>query len=69
MIPGSPLQTASRLTKDGKTFYDPARGSDIVIMADHPNNRHNWGIDAVAVDPQNDNMVYAAVGGYTVDTV
>ncbi|KAI3394754.1 hypothetical protein diail_2283 [Diaporthe ilicicola] len=30
---------------------------------------HNWGIDAIAVDAQNDNIVYAAVGGYTVDTV
>ncbi|KAI1856026.1 hypothetical protein JX265_011923 [Neoarthrinium moseri] len=26
---------------------------------------HNWGIDAVALDPQNDQKVYAAVGMYT----
>ncbi|KAH8881501.1 glycoside hydrolase family 74 protein [Thozetella sp. PMI_491] len=26
---------------------------------------HNWGIDAVALDPQDPNMVYAAVGLYT----
>ncbi|KAK1248980.1 hypothetical protein MKX08_007200 [Trichoderma sp. CBMAI-0020] len=26
---------------------------------------HNWGIDAVALDPQNDEKVYAAVGMYT----
>lgn len=39
------------------------------MMTDQWSIRHNWGIDAVAVDPQNDNMVYAAVGGYTVDTV
>lgn len=38
-------------------------------MTKYWNHRHNWGIDAVAVDSQNDNMVYAAVGGYTVDTV
>lgn len=39
------------------------------MMTNYRNIRHNWGIDAVAVDAQNDNMVYAAVGGYTVDTV
>ncbi len=27
--------------------------------------RHNWGIDAVALDPQDPNKVYAAVGLYT----
>ncbi|GFP54400.1 xyloglucanase [Trichoderma asperellum] len=26
---------------------------------------HNWGIDAVALDPQNDEKIYAAVGMYT----
>lgn len=26
---------------------------------------HNWGIDAVALDPQNDQKVFAAVGMYT----
>ncbi|KAK4072943.1 CAZyme family GH74 [Trichoderma aggressivum f. europaeum] len=26
---------------------------------------HNWGIDAVALDPQNDQKIYAAVGMYT----
>lgn len=26
---------------------------------------HNWGIDAIALDPQNDQKVYAAVGMYT----
>jgi xyloglucan-specific exo-beta-1,4-glucanase len=26
---------------------------------------HNWGIDAVALDPQDDQKVYAAVGMYT----
>ncbi|KAI0477200.1 family 74 glycoside hydrolase [Xylariaceae sp. FL0804] len=28
---------------------------------------HNWGVDAVALDPQNEDMVYAAVGMYTND--
>ncbi|KAI5866029.1 glycoside hydrolase family 74 protein [Durotheca rogersii] len=35
-------------------------------IADH-DNWHNWGIDAVALDPQNPNAVYAAVGMYTND--
>lgn len=30
-------------------------------------NWHNWGIDAVALDPQDENVVYAAVGMYTND--
>ncbi|KAI5917998.1 carbohydrate-binding module family 1 protein [Camillea tinctor] len=28
-------------------------------------NWHNWGVDALALDPQDDNMVYIAVGMYT----
>ncbi|KAH6955854.1 hypothetical protein BKA56DRAFT_681308 [Ilyonectria sp. MPI-CAGE-AT-0026] len=28
-------------------------------------NWHNWGIDAIALDPQNSNIIYAAVGMYT----
>ncbi|KAI8631229.1 carbohydrate-binding module family 1 protein [Xylariaceae sp. FL1651] len=28
-------------------------------------NWHNWGVDAVALDPQDPNKVYAAVGAYT----
>ncbi|KAI1101768.1 glycoside hydrolase family 74 protein [Jackrogersella minutella] len=30
-------------------------------------NWHNWGVDALALDPQDENMVYAAVGMYTND--
>lgn len=30
--------------------------------------RHNWGIDAVALDPQDDNVVYAAAGLYSTNT-
>ncbi|KAI2617762.1 glycoside hydrolase family 74 protein [Hypoxylon sp. NC1633] len=30
-------------------------------------NWHNWGIDAVALDPQDENVVYAAAGMYTND--
>ncbi|KAI2468622.1 glycoside hydrolase family 74 protein [Annulohypoxylon bovei var. microspora] len=30
-------------------------------------NWHNWGVDAIAVDPQDENVVYAAVGTYTND--
>lgn len=41
----------------------------MILVTDRQSNRHNWGIDAMAVDAQNDNMLYAAVGGYTVDTV
>ncbi|RYO85613.1 hypothetical protein DL763_007022 [Monosporascus cannonballus] len=35
-------------------------------ITDHA-NWHNWGIDAVALDPQNAGAVYAAVGMYTND--
>jgi xyloglucan-specific exo-beta-1,4-glucanase len=28
-------------------------------------DRHNWGIDAMALDAQNPDKVYAAVGMYT----
>ncbi|KAI0836287.1 glycoside hydrolase family 74 protein [Hypoxylon sp. FL0890] len=30
-------------------------------------NWHNWGVDALALDPQDENAVYAAVGMYTND--
>lgn len=30
--------------------------------------RHNNGVDAVALDPQNDEVVYAAVGLYSTNT-
>ncbi|OTA80284.1 glycoside hydrolase family 74 protein [Hypoxylon sp. CO27-5] len=30
-------------------------------------NWHNWGVDALALDPQDENVVYAAVGMYTND--
>lgn len=33
-------------------------------ITDHE-NWHNWGIDALALDPQDDNKVYAAAGLYT----
>lgn len=35
-------------------------------ITDH-DNWHNWGVDALALDPQNENVVYAAVGMYTND--
>jgi len=28
-------------------------------------SRHNWGVDALALDPQNAEVVYAALGMYT----
>jgi hypothetical protein len=28
-------------------------------------SRHNWGADALALDPQNGDVVYAALGMYT----
>ncbi|KAK6956557.1 Xyloglucanase [Daldinia eschscholtzii] len=36
------------------------------VITDH-DNWHNWGVDALALDPQNENVVYAAVGMYTND--
>ncbi|KAI1204081.1 glycoside hydrolase family 74 protein [Annulohypoxylon truncatum] len=30
-------------------------------------NWHNWGVDALALDPQDESVVYAAVGAYTND--
>lgn len=35
-------------------------------IADHA-NWDKWGVDAVALDPQDDTKVYAAVGSYTND--
>ncbi|KAG4221542.1 hypothetical protein PC116_g29982 [Phytophthora cactorum] len=36
------------------------------VITDH-DNWHNWGVDALALDPQTENMRYAADGRYTYE--
>ena len=41
------------------------RNSQLIRELQFTESRHNWGADALALDPQNADVVYAALGMYT----
>jgi xyloglucan-specific exo-beta-1,4-glucanase len=63
------LNSDDSWTSISDTFAQDATWYEVLLIDRSAHSltasRHNWGTDAIALDPQNDEVVYAALGMYT----